>query len=89
MQFQLLQINPNKTLQLQQTLRGVLWYKLRLRLRLQTRPLLWDLRQWMWLLLATPMPNLMLDKGMPQGDTPNQTPLIKPPHFFQLATLPL
>ena len=41
----------------------------------------------MWLLMATPLLNLVLSRQMPQGDPPYQ-PLLSLP-FKQLATLPI
>ena len=70
LQVQLLLNNPNKTLQLQQTFRRMLWDSLEFQIRQQTKPLLWDLREWMRLMEATSLLNQVLCRRVPQGDPP-------------------
>ena len=67
LQVQLLLNNPNKTLQLQQTFRRMLWDSLEFQIRQQTKPLLWDLREWMRLMEATSLLNQVLCRRVPQG----------------------
>ena len=79
LQVQLLQNNPNLTLQLLQLHRRL--FRLRLRL------LQWLLKEWKWLLKATPLLNLVLSRLMPQGDPPNQPQISLP--LFKHETLPI